>query len=86
MNVVDVDQSSGVEQSYCLWDETVSEFGGFIPDAAVPPARRQQTEQFVAGVMGVYYNPEGFLPEPLGVEVRHQLRPGDVLCSFHHPL
>ena len=39
----------------------VPESGGFSPDAAVPPARRQQTEQFVAGVMGVFYNPEGFL-------------------------
>ena len=32
---------------YVLWDETVPESGGFSPDAAVPPARRQQTEQFV---------------------------------------
>jgi len=49
---------------------------------------QQQTEQFVAGVMGAFDNPEGFLSEPLGVEVLHgwQLRPGDVLCSLHHPL
>ena len=33
-------------------DITVPLSGGFSPDAAVPPARRQQTEQFVAGVMG----------------------------------
>ena len=44
---------------------------GFSPDAAVPPARQQQTEQFVAGVMGVFDNPEGFLPEALGVKVLH---------------
>ena len=57
-------------------------------NAAVALARWQHTEQFVAGVMGVFYNPEGFLPELLGVKVLHgwQLRPGDVLCSFHHPL
>ena len=85
MNVVDV---VSTVQFHCMWDETVPESGGFSPDAGVPPARRQQTEQFVAGVMGVFYNPEGFLPEPLGVKVLHgwQLRPGDVLCSFHHPL
>ena len=49
----------------------------FSPDAAVTPV-----------VMGVFDNPVGFLPEPLGVEVLHgwQLSPGDVLCSFHHPL
>ena len=41
-------QSSGVSSSHGLWDETVSESGGFSPDAAVPPARRQQTQQFVA--------------------------------------
>ena len=42
----------------------------------------------MAGVVGVFNNPEGFLPEPLGVKVLHgwQLRPGDVLCSFHYPL
>ena len=36
----------------------------------------------MAGVKGVFDNPEGFLPEPLGVKVLHgwQLRPGDVLC------
>ena len=50
--------SSGV-QSSGLWDEAVSESDGFSPDAAVPPARRLQTEQFVAGVVGVFYNPEG---------------------------
>ena len=42
-------------------DITVPESGGFSPDAAVLPARRQQTEQFVAGVMWVFYIPEGFL-------------------------
>ena len=47
----------------------------------VPPARRQQREQFVAGVMGVFDNPEGFLPEQVGVEVLHgwQLCPGDTV-------
>ena len=44
----------------CQWDETVPESGGFSPDAAVPPARRQQTEQFVAGVMGVFCNLRAF--------------------------
>ena len=63
--------SSGVQQSSGLWDEIVAESGGFSPDA-----RQQQTEQFVAGVMGVFDNPEGLLPEPLGVQVLHgwQLR------------
>jgi len=39
-----------------VWDETVPESGGICPDAAVAPARRQHTEQFVAGVMGVFKN------------------------------
>ncbi|KAI3363083.1 hypothetical protein L3Q82_011536 [Scortum barcoo] len=53
-----------------------------------PSARRQQAEQFVAGVTGVLNDFGGLLPTPLGVEVLHgwQLRPGDVLSSFHHPL
>ena len=92
MNVMDVVSKVQVFNSLMacgsVWDETVPESGGFSPDAAVPPARRQQTEQFVAGVVGVFCNPEGFLPKPLGVKVLHgwPLRPGDVLCSFHHPL
>ncbi len=55
-------------------------------DAAVPSAGRQQAEQFVAGVIGVFNDPVGLLPTLLGVEVLHgwQLCPGDVLCSFHH--
>ncbi len=58
------------------------------PDAAVPSARQQQAEQFVAGVVVVFDDPVGLLPTPLGVEVLHgwQLRPGVVLSSFHHPL
>ncbi|KAI3359517.1 hypothetical protein L3Q82_013909 [Scortum barcoo] len=39
-------------------------------------------------VTGVLNDFGGLLPTPLGVEVLHgwQLRPGDVLSSFHHPL
>ena len=43
-----------------LWDEIVSESGGFSPDAAASPARRQQTEQFDAGVMFFFCNPVGW--------------------------
>ncbi len=39
------------------------------PDAAVPSAGRQQAKQFVAGVVGVFNDPAGLLPTPLGVEV-----------------
>ena len=51
-----------------LWpgDETVSEPGGAGPDAAVPSAGRQQAEQFMAGVIGVYNDPVGLLPAPAG--------------------
>ncbi len=61
--------------------------GGVGPDAAVPSTRRQQAEQFVAVVVGVFDDPVGLLPTPLGIEVLHgwQLCPGD-LSSFHHSL
>ncbi len=80
--------SSRVKQSYGLRDEAVSEPGGAGLDAAVPSAGWQQAEQFVAGVVGVFNDPVGLLPTPLGVEVLHgwQHCPGDVLSSFHHPL
>ena len=45
MNVMDVVSKFRCLKSYGLWDEAVPESGGFSPDAAVPPARRQQTEQ-----------------------------------------
>lgn len=46
--------------------------------------RRQQAKQFEGGVIGVFDDPVGLLPGPLGVEVldEWELRPGDVL-SFH---
>ena len=74
--------------SYGLGDETVSEPGGAGPDAAVLSARWQQAEQFVVWVVGVFNDPVGLLPSPLGVEVLHgwQLRPGDVLSRLHYPL
>ncbi len=52
----------------------------------VPSARRQQAEQFVAEVIGVFDDPVGFLPVSLGVKALHGwlLCPGDVLCSFHY--
>ncbi len=42
----------------------------------------------MAGVVGVFNDPIGLIATSLGVDVLHgwQLRPGDVLCSFHHPL
>ena len=40
-----------------------------VPDAAVPSARRQQAEQFMAGVIGVFDDPVGVFPTALGVEV-----------------
>lgn len=79
---------SSVQKSYCQGDETVPEPRGAGSDAAVPSARRQQAELFVAGVVGVFNDPVSLLPTPLGVEVLHewQHRHGDVLCSFPNPL
>ena len=83
-----VQGSSGVQQSYGLWYEIVPESGGARTDAAVASTRWQQLEQFVAGVMWVFYNPVGLLPAPLSEKVLHgwQQHPGNVLGSFHHPL
>ncbi len=81
-------QSSRVQQSNGLRYEAVPEPSDAGPDAAVLSAGRQQAEQFVAGVVGVFNDPVGLLPTPLGVEVLHgwQHCPGDVLSSFLHPL
>ena len=58
------------------------------PDAAVPSARWQQAEQFMAGVKGVFNDPVGLLPTPLGVEVLRgwQPCPSNVLSRIHRPL
>lgn len=76
---------SRVQKYYGLQDEAVSEPGGAGLDAAVPSARRQQAEQFVTRVVGVFDNPFSFLPTLLGVEVLHgwQLPANDVLGSFY---
>ncbi len=65
-------------------DEAVPEPGGVGLDAVV----LQHPEQFVAVVIGVFNDPVGLLPTLLSVEVLHgwQPPPGDVPCSFHHPL
>ncbi len=63
--------SSRVQKCYGLRDEAVPEPGGAGPDAAAPSAGRQQAEQFVAGVVGVFDDPAGLLPTPLGVKVLH---------------
>ncbi len=69
--------SSRVQQSHGLRDEAVPEPGGAGPDAAVPSTRRLQAEQFVAGVVGVFNDPVGLLPTPMGLEVLH---------GWQHPL
>lgn len=38
-----------------LWDEAIPEPGGVGPDAAVPSARGQQAEQFVAAVQLTFF-------------------------------
>ncbi len=52
----------------------------------LPDCNRQSSLWLVW--LGFLKNPVGLLPTPLDVEVLHgwQLCPGDVLCSFHHPL
>ena len=60
-----------MEKSKSLGDEAVSEPGGAGPDAAVPSAGWQQAKQFMAEVIGVFNDPVGLLPTPLGVEVIH---------------
>ena len=62
--------------------------GGSRPDAAVASTRREQLKQFVTGVMRIFNNLVSLLPAALSVEVLHglELRPGDGLGSFHHPL
>lgn len=47
--------SPRVQKSYA--NDTVPKPGGAGPDAAVLPARWQQTEQFVAGGVGVFNHP-----------------------------
>lgn len=46
--------SSRVQQSCGLWDEVIPEPGGAGPDAVRPSAGRQQAEQFVAWLTGVF--------------------------------
>ena len=69
-------------------DESAPESGDARPDAAVASTRREQLKQFVTEVMRVFNNPVSLLPAALSVEVLHrwQLRPGNVMGSFHHPL
>ncbi len=80
--------STRIQKTYSPRDEAVPEPGGVGLDAVVPSARQQQAEQFVAEVVGVFNDPVGLLPTWLSVEVLNgwPRRPGDVLCSFHHPL
>ncbi len=69
--------SSRVQKSYGLRDEAVPESSSAGPDAAGPSAGRQQTEQFVVGVLN---DPVGLLPTPLGVEVLHEWQHRPMMC------